>query len=181
MKQEDIDLFRQTVEGVKELKQTNRNQPLKKIKKTQDKQSRIKAASTHAKISDDLGVEPEVSEDEVGAMDQLFFAKNGVQKSVLRKLKSGKYPMQDELDLHGLTSSRVYDELEDFILEMQDSSITFFSIVHGKGGRERGSAPVLKNIVNRWLKQQEEVLAFVSARDKDGGTGAVYVMLKNSF
>jgi DNA-nicking Smr family endonuclease len=37
---------------------------------------------------------------------------------------------------------------------------------------------VLKNIVNRWLQHIDAVLAFASARSVDGGSGAVYVLLK---
>ena len=51
-------------------------------------------------------------------------------------------------------------------------------IVHGKGLRSRQGQPVLKVKVNHWLRQREEVLAFCSARPVDGGTGAVYVLLK---
>ncbi|MDH3415597.1 MAG: Smr/MutS family endonuclease, partial [Gammaproteobacteria bacterium] len=37
---------------------------------------------------------------------------------------------------------------------------------------------VLKNSVNHWLRKWSSVLAFVSARQVDGGTGAVYVLLR---
>jgi DNA-nicking Smr family endonuclease len=37
---------------------------------------------------------------------------------------------------------------------------------------------VLKVKVNAWLRQKDAVLAFCSARPQDGGTGAVYVLLK---
>ncbi|HRY16587.1 MAG TPA: Smr/MutS family protein, partial [Candidatus Competibacteraceae bacterium] len=46
----------------------------------------------------------------------------------------------------------------------------------GKGSRHRG--PILKQKVNHWLRQRDEVLAFCSARAIDGGTGAVYVLLR---
>ena len=38
--------------------------------------------------------------------------------------------------------------------------------------------PVLKNAVNRWLRNWDTVLAFVSTRQVDGGTGAIYVLLQ---
>jgi DNA-nicking Smr family endonuclease len=40
------------------------------------------------------------------------------------------------------------------------------------------NGPVLKRGVDQWLRRWEPVLAFVSARQADGGTGAVYVLLK---
>ena len=42
--------------------------------------------------------------------------------------------------------------------------------------RHRG--PVLKQKIGNWLQQRDEVLAYCSARTCDGGTGAVYVLLK---
>lgn len=51
-------------------------------------------------------------------------------------------------------------------------------IVHGKGNGSRHRGPVLKQKLNYWLRQRDEVLAFCSARPVDGGTGAVYVLLR---
>jgi DNA-nicking Smr family endonuclease len=50
--------------------------------------------------------------------------------------------------------------------------------VHGKGNGSWQKQPVLKNKLNQWLRQRDEVLAFCSARPCDGGTGAIYVLLK---
>ena len=50
-------------------------------------------------------------------------------------------------------------------------------IVHGKGHRS-DFGPVLKRMVDRLLRQLDDVLAFCSARQMDGGTGAVMVLLK---
>lgn len=51
-------------------------------------------------------------------------------------------------------------------------------IIHGKKNSSEGKMPVLKGKVNSWLRQKSEVLAFCSARPNDGGTRAVYVLLK---
>jgi DNA-nicking Smr family endonuclease len=50
-------------------------------------------------------------------------------------------------------------------------------IVHGKGLRSGPRGPVLKNAVNVVLRRTDAVVAFCSARQVDGGTGAVYVLL----
>ncbi len=50
--------------------------------------------------------------------------------------------------------------------------------MHGKGHGSLHKLPVLKTKVQGWLRQRDEVLAFCSARPVDGGTGAVYVLLK---
>ncbi|MGH8521143.1 MAG: Smr/MutS family protein, partial [Gammaproteobacteria bacterium] len=38
--------------------------------------------------------------------------------------------------------------------------------------------PVLKGKLNLWLQRRKDILAFSSARPADGGTGAVYVLLR---
>ena len=53
-------------------------------------------------------------------------------------------------------------------------------IVHGKGLRSKNREPVLKIKVARWLMQRDEVLAFCQARQADGGSGAVIVLLKSA-
>jgi DNA-nicking Smr family endonuclease len=53
-------------------------------------------------------------------------------------------------------------------------------IVHGKGYNSPGNQPVLKNDINLWLRQHQDVLAFCSTPPKAGGTGALYVLLKLS-
>lgn len=49
-------------------------------------------------------------------------------------------------------------------------------IVHGKGAHT--GQTLLKTYVNGWLPQLPDVLAFVSALPRDGGAGAVYVLLR---
>ena len=51
-------------------------------------------------------------------------------------------------------------------------------IIHGKGYRSGARGPILKSAVNDWLRRDMDVMAFVSARPIDGGTGAVYVLLR---
>jgi DNA-nicking Smr family endonuclease len=51
-------------------------------------------------------------------------------------------------------------------------------IVHGKGLRSKNREPVLKRKVAGWLMQREEILAYCQARQADGGSGAVVVLLK---
>jgi DNA-nicking Smr family endonuclease len=50
-------------------------------------------------------------------------------------------------------------------------------IVHGKGLGSPGREPVLKKLVQGWLAQKKEVLAFCQARAAEGGAGAVVVLL----
>jgi DNA-nicking Smr family endonuclease len=50
-------------------------------------------------------------------------------------------------------------------------------VIHGKGRGSGPRGPVLKHVVNHWLRRMDDVAAFATARPVDGGTGAVYVLL----
>lgn len=103
----------------------------------------------------------------------------GLQNSVLRKLRRGQYPVQDELDLHGLTLSEAGVRLADFLLHARGQRLSCVRIIHGKGLSSPGKSPVLKPQVARWLRAHEGVLAFTPARREDGGSGAMYVLLRS--
>ena len=81
--------------------------------------------------------------------------------------------------MHGLTTEAARDALYKFIKTQTENHKRCLLIIHGKGGHE-GAPPVVKNLVNRWLPQFDTVLAFHSAQPKDGGHGAVYVLLKRN-
>ncbi len=88
------------------------------------------------------------------------------------------YPLEDELDLHGLNQTAARDRLVEFIAHSRNSGRRCVRIVHGKGYRSGARGPVLKTAVNLWLRRHVDVMAFTSARAIDGGTGAVYVLLR---
>ncbi len=110
--------------------------------------------------------------------EHLSYTQPGVQRAVLRKLKSGRYSIQSEIDLHGLTVEESRKELSGFLVEAQERRHLCVRVIHGKGLKNTERAPRLKPAVNQWLQRNKQVLAFCSARMNDGGTGAVYVLLK---
>jgi DNA-nicking Smr family endonuclease len=112
--------------------------------------------------------------------DELSFLRPGVQKQLLRKLKRGHIAIQAELDLHGMFVDQARPAVTAFIANCTARDQYAIRIIHGKGLGSRDKYPVLKNKVNQWLQTNSEVLAFCSARPVDGGTGAVYVLLKRS-
>ncbi|MEJ2060149.1 MAG: Smr/MutS family protein [Gammaproteobacteria bacterium] len=112
--------------------------------------------------------------------DELHFCRPGIQHSVYRKLRQGQFRLEAELDLHGLTADEARRILVEFLLDARAQRLRHVRIIHGKGLRSDQRGPVLKARVNKWLRQREDVLAFTSARPVDGGTGAVYVLLKRS-
>jgi len=112
--------------------------------------------------------------------DVLFFARAGIQQKVQKKLRRGELPIEEELDLHGYTVNEAKKAIQDFLSECKRQHIRYIRIIHGKGYRSEQKIPVLKTHVAYWLPQLSEVLAFSSARANDGGTGAIYVILKSS-
>lgn len=106
---------------------------------------------------------------------QLAWARNGVQARQVQKLQQGKLPWQAAVDLHGCTVDQAREAVLQLIAEARRQQHNVVKVVHGKG-HVRGEA-LLKTFVNGWLRQLPDVLAFVSAQPRDGGTGAVYVLL----
>jgi DNA-nicking Smr family endonuclease len=109
---------------------------------------------------------------------ELSFQRAGVRTQVMRRLRRGLYPVEDELDLHGLTQTAARERLAEFLERGRDTGARCVRIIHGKGYRSGARGPVLKTAVNLWLRRHSDVMAFVSARAIDGGTGAVYVLLR---
>jgi DNA-nicking Smr family endonuclease len=126
-----------------------------------------------------LLAERNAPEEPLSAGDALSFRRPGVRSLVMRRLRRGLYPVEDELDLHGLNQTAARDSLAEFIAANRDAGHRCVRIVHGKGYRSGARGPVLKIAVNSWLKRHGDVLAFTSARTIDGGTGAVYVLLRD--
>jgi DNA-nicking Smr family endonuclease len=111
--------------------------------------------------------------------EELVYLRNGLSRQILRKLRRGHWVIQDELDLHGLTSVEARALLAEFLNACARSGARCVRIVHGKGLRSKNREPVLKTKVANWLIQRDEVLAFCQARQVDGGGGAVVVLLKS--
>ena len=88
-------------------------------------------------------------------------------------------PIDGTLDLHTFQPRELKTLLPDYFQACRDRGIHNVRVVHGKGLGSGHRGPVLKNAVNRWLRKWDCVLAFVSTRQVDGGTGAVYVLLQD--
>ena len=109
-------------------------------------------------------------------------AVQGVDPALLAMLEAGRFPVQDYLDLHGLALEEALGKVEDFLRASRAHGLRHVLIVHGKGRGSRGGESVLKETLSRCLCHKRFarlVLAFCSAKPQDGGTGAMYVLLKN--
>jgi DNA-nicking Smr family endonuclease len=119
--------------------------------------------------------------DTVGNEEYLEYRGSGIQHKLFSKLRSGKIHIEAELDLHGMTLAVAEPSLSQFLEQCQQQQIRCVRIIHGKGLGSRDNKPVLKSKLNHWLRQSDSVLAFCSATIEDGGTGALYVLLKRQY
>jgi DNA-nicking Smr family endonuclease len=95
------------------------------------------------------------------------------------QLHSGNYSVQDYIDLHGYTVPEAEEEIERYLKDCIKKGFSCVTIIHGRGLRSK-KGPVVKDAVLRWLSGsfRKNIVAFVSARQCDGGLGAVYVLLR---
>ncbi|CAA6824339.1 MAG: Uncharacterized protein conserved in bacteria [uncultured Thiotrichaceae bacterium] len=113
--------------------------------------------------------------------DVLSFCADGVQRRIFRKLRRGHYRISDEIDLHGLNAKEAKALLMPYLENVNQLEKCCVRVIHGKGNRSSHKGPVLKRKVDHWLRYHGRVLAFHSALPVDGGTGAIYVLLKRQY
>ena len=168
----DAHLFREAVRDVKPL---GHEAPAMETARRPPPRARFTRADRHAVLQESLYTD--VGDPELASGEELVFAREGVQKVILRKLRRGQYRVQAEIDLHGLTVPEAKEALRGFLAQALERHIRCVRIIHGKGLRSGNRGPVLKGAVSSVLRRVGPVLAYVSARQVDGGTGALYVLL----
>jgi DNA-nicking Smr family endonuclease len=99
----------------------------------------------------------------------------------VRKLRRGLLPIDARLDLHGVRAEEARARLAAFLESKRKAGERCVLVVHGKGEHSPGGIGVLRGEIAAWLSQGSSsihVAAFSTARDDDGGEGAVYVLLR---
>ena len=168
---EDARLFREAVRGVRPL----RVHPTPPRKPKVRPRARFTRADRAAVLQESL--DPDVADPEQLTGEALVFHRPHIPAAVLRRLRRGDYRVQREIDLHGMTVAEAKLALREFLVRALERRVRCVRIVHGKGLRSGHRGPVLKAAVSSVLRRTGAVLAYVSARPVDGGTGAVYVLL----
>ena len=169
---DDKALFRSQMTDVTQLRHDKINpkpKNTKPIPKRSQSDEELVAIDMMSDNYDDIDVEAE---------EALHFVRDGIQSTVMRKLKRGQFPIEGEIDLHGLNVDAARQAISTFLPLCQSENRRCIRIIHGKGLSSKRKGPVLKTMVNRWLRQRNDVLAFTSAQPNHGGTGAIYVLLK---
>jgi DNA-nicking Smr family endonuclease len=106
------------------------------------------------------------------------FLRNGLSRITLRKLRRGQFPVEDELDLHGLSVEEARLLLQTFLAHAAHQPLRCVNIIHGKGRTPDGRDGLLKRHTRHWLSQHPQVLAWCEPAAMHGGGGAVWVLLR---
>ncbi|EET06030.1 Smr domain protein, partial [Burkholderia pseudomallei 1710a] len=172
----DADLFRREIGAIKPLAAppraaSGRLAPAPVPKHTRQDEEAVLSET----LSDEFDPETLLDTDET-----LYYHRPGVSRDVVRKLRSGAWIVQAQLDLHGMRRDEAREALAEFIRESGKKGLRCLRVIHGKGLGSIGKEPVLKGKVRAWLVQKDEVIAFCQARGHDGGAGAVLVLLQPS-
>ncbi|OGS92616.1 MAG: hypothetical protein A2Z95_07230 [Gallionellales bacterium GWA2_60_18] len=165
---DDAALFRATVGEVQPLPEQNRIEP--HIPPRHPPHHTVAAEAIPDTLSDHITRD---------APDE--FLANGLSRMTLRKMRRGAWPIQDRLDLHGLTSDAARTLLQEFLHEATQHGLRCVLVIHGKGMNSPGGEAVLRRLARHWLLQRGEVLAYCDAPQQEGGSGAALVLLKSLF
>ena len=177
MDEEDRALFRKAMQGVRRLRSEPRQAGVRPRRKPRAQFARAeRLAVLHESLA--TAASPLDPVEESG--DALLFRRPEVNESLFRKLRRGQYRVDAEIDLHGLTAVSVEPALRSFLSEALHHRARVVRVIHGKGLRSGHRGPVLKLVASSFLCRVRAVLAFASAREVDGGSGAILVLLAES-
>jgi DNA-nicking Smr family endonuclease len=170
---DDLDAFRSAMADVRPRPRSDRLAPVNPMPAPRP----ISREADERAVLEELAHAP-LDFESMESGDVLHYRAPGLQDSVWRRLRRGGYRLGGELDLHGLNRDKAYVAVAEFITDCRNRDKRCVRIIHGKGLRSPNSGPVIKGLLESWLRRRKDVLAFSSARPQDGGTGAVYVLLR---
>jgi DNA-nicking Smr family endonuclease len=180
IEREEANVFRGAIKDVKPIPESDRYvAPLRQIPvrgalpRKYATREEDNAAVLRESLSDQFDVDGLLDDDPT-----LSYARDGIGPEVVRKLRKRHWPVQDELDLHGMNRDTARDQVGDFLRRATARGLRCVRIIHGKGYGSVGGEPVLRSMVHSWLVQKDEVVAFCVANKGDGGHGALIVLLK---
>ena len=171
----DADLWRQVTQSVTPLK--SRPAAIRAIdSKTAEKKPPTKKASKSGPARQTHSLSPPVQPTVPPRTPDLAVGVSpGVDKRTADRLRRGKLTIDARLDLHGHTQESAHRALYAFIDGAYAAGRRCVLVVTGKG---KG---ILQSGVPRWLNEapmRQKILSFHYAQQKDGGTGALYVLLR---
>ncbi|MEE2996040.1 MAG: Smr/MutS family protein [Pseudomonadota bacterium] len=103
-----------------------------------------------------------------------------LDRRTMERLRKGRLRPEARLDLHGMTASRAYDALNEFVAQAHGAGNRCILVITGKGALKKGGG-VIRRELPAWLNAPENrprILGFAQAQPTDGGGGAFYILLK---
>ena len=175
--EDDLALFQKQMQGVQKMDAGNIAKIDKVGRKKPDAQTLAKRAAAIGPMETDdaLLSDTQAMLNPVASQAALSYRIATLQHKVFEDLKAGNLRWFEAVDLHGCTVEEARQAVLQIIQMAKEENQNVIKIVHGKGPEA-----ILKTYVNSWLRQHRDVLAFVSAPEKQGGTGAVLVLLKRA-
>jgi DNA-nicking Smr family endonuclease len=174
MDEQDRQLFRQAMRGVRRLRVET---PAGTPRARPQPRARFARADRRAVLLESIGAAHSPLDPVEESGDALLFRRSAVNPATFRRLRSGQFRVEGEIDLHGLTAVMVEPALRAFLSEAMHERARVIRVIHGKGLRSGNRGPVLKLVASSFLRRVGAVLAFASAREVDGGSGAILVLL----
>ncbi len=98
----------------------------------------------------------------------------------MERLRRGRLRPEARLDLHGMTQDEAHQAVTGFIAASRGAGRRCVIVITGRGRAKLGGG-VLREQAPRWLNLQPtrgNILGFAVAQPKDGGSGALYVLLR---
>ncbi len=173
---DDNDLFEKAMKEVREIKEfreipvdSKKITPLRRIGNAREsiveKLREISSGKTAINITD--------------TQEYIEWCGPGYNRYLLKDLHNGKFAIQETLDLHGYTLEEAKVEINIFMRNAIRKSLSCVKIIHGRGLRSV-KGPVIKKALCDLLSMhyRKKIIAYSSARQCDGGLGALYVLIK---
>lgn len=105
----------------------------------------------------------------------------GLDPIILGKLRAGQFSPEGHLDMHGMVAQEAYEALVCFLRASYNKGKRTVLLIPGRGKNSPEGYAVLRERIQEWLTRdpfKRVVLAFCTAQNKDGGAGALYVLLR---
>lgn len=110
-------------------------------------------------------------------------AVNGLDSSIMERLRMGEFGPEAHLDMHGLNSLQAFEAMRDFIKNSWFKGMRTVLLVPGRGLNSPHGRGILRQKIREWLPHdpfKRVVLAFCTAQPRDGGPGSIYVLLRQN-
>jgi DNA-nicking Smr family endonuclease len=107
------------------------------------------------------------------------WANPAFRDDILQRMHEGHFSVQAFLDLHGCSVPEAEMEVADFLSDAFKKGLRCVKIIHGRGLRSTRGARIKEAVVKRLSGHyRKDIIAYVTARQCDGGLGALYVLLR---